>query len=161
VSLLDVLSGKVPLFRSTSQRNAINEIETDYARLINRQTSNNYRRKPFPSDGVIAEAIQKETNPQSFVSGRFTLNPNTRTKILDSGDDQWTIYITIPGPGQTAFATHSGIRAIQTSTAIHEGVPIINNPPGQTRPGPTQLLWTGELWLSGDTPGMVVDIEAG
>jgi hypothetical protein len=154
----EIVEGRKPFWRDRNPP-AIT-LDQSYATIINTQTPHNFAYKPDASAEVIQETILAEQSASEFVSGRFTLNPVNRTKILDDRPSEWDVYITIPIQGVVAYATHSGVRAVQTAANIHEGIPLTNNPNVQGRPTANHLKWKGELWLSGDTVGMVVDVEA-
>lgn len=160
MSLLDVITGRLPLLKSTQRKQYMRQIETDYAALINHPIPHSLQYTPQPSGDTIALAVAQEAIKSQVVSKRVTLPINTRTKILEDRADAWDVYITIPVMGTTCYATHDGARAISTSAGIHEGIPLTNNPAVAGRPTANHLKWKGELWLSGDTDNMVVDIEA-
>lgn len=160
MGLLDVLAGRVPLFRSTQRQRDINSIESEFSSLLNSKSTVSNRYIPAPSASVAYEAETATANRPRSVSSRYTLKQAARVKVLDTEGAEWDVYITVPGQGTTAFASHDATRVITSSAGLHEGIPLVSNPALSTRITPNHLKWKGEMWLSGDTDNMVVDVEA-
>jgi len=160
MSIYDILAGKKPLLRSTRVKQFQREIEAEFTALMNRQSANNERRLPKPLNSVMVEDQVAQDDPVITVSGRYTLNPNSRIKVLDTDGKKMNVYITVPGQGQVAYATHDPIRILSRVGGVHEGIPLTNNPNVAGRPTPNHLQWIGQMWLTGDTVNMVVDVEA-
>jgi len=129
--------------------------------IMNRTPADkNMHFSPPPSAAVTAAYQRAEDIRSVSVSGRYTLNPGIRTKILDTQGKQMDVYITVPGNGTTAYITHDPIRVLSISSGLHEGIPLSNNPSVQGRPTANWLKWIGEMWASGDTANMIIDVEA-
>jgi hypothetical protein len=158
VSVLDVITGKVPLLRRKTAQVA--DIESQFSALINSRPGHNYQTIPRQSLTTIQyDKLAEQTRPR-FVSARYTLSPKDRLRVLDTGGKEMDVYITVPGAGTTAYISHEASRIFSISTAIHEGIPVTNNPAVAGRITANHFKWRGELWITGDTTNMIVDIEA-
>lgn len=148
MGVFDILSGKLPFWKCKGG-DGMESIEQDFVALLN---------MPTHVIRTIENAVTEKQSP--YAAGRYTLNPGVRTKILDTGERVMSIYITVPGVGAVAYASHDPIRVLSSSGGLHEGIPLTNNPAVAGRVTPNLLYWKGELYLTGDTPNMIVDVEA-
>lgn len=157
MGLFDILFGTTPLLKACKKAASPEQSLVPY---LNRGDGFNNQYIPRPGQGVVEfNAAAVAAKPET-VSGRYTLNPGSRVKILDTGGEQWDVFITVPDNGVTAYATHDSTRILNTAISLHEGIPLTNNPNVDGRPTANVLRWRGEMWMTGDTPNMVVDVEA-
>src|SRR6267142_2961148 len=142
MGLLDVLSGKKPLFKSCKPTSSL---ESRLSVLLNSQSAHNQQYIPAPSANTERYNESAAMRKPASVSGRYTLNTSTRTKILDTDGAQWDVFITVPGVGTTAYASHDAIRILNSSGGLHEGIPLTPNPNSLGVIGPNVLKWRGEM----------------
>jgi hypothetical protein len=157
MTLWDVISGRKPLLKSESIKQAISEIETDFAALINAQGANNWRRGATPSPSLVIADQQANENPIQQAAARFTLSATLPIKIGDTHTERRKFAITVPQQGQTAFISHNRLRLTNQAGGINEGIPITAGAVGE--PALTSLDWIGEIWAIGSADGVLIDVE--
>lgn len=164
MSLWDVLTGKQPLMKPRGA--VLVDIENEYRLLINSTTPYQWRKKPDASPAVLAAAIAEDNRVRPRSYARYTLFPGTPTKVADTQGEEKTIYVTVPGVGQTCFISHDRVRLQNSQGGITEGIPLTNS--GLGEPGRYFLQWNGEMWAIadpatvdgfGNRTGMTVDVE--
>jgi len=163
MSIWEILRGEKPLFRSTRLKEYHNEIDTEFATLINTPVTHNFQFTPQPSGEVAAAAAAASASPPDFVSARYSLFPDKRIKILDTKGTKWDVLITVPQVGAVCYITHDPVRVLATSSKTREGTPLTNNPDVSGRPSANKIKWVGEMWASCDpaVPNTYIDVEGG
>jgi hypothetical protein len=157
MGLFDVLSGRKPLFRSDSIKQAIVDIERDFSNLINSTPKHNEQRFPRANPQVYADAYAQDTDTTPRAAARYTLTRLQPVKVADTRNVEKRIFFTVVRPGQTAFVSHDRIRLQHSQQGIQEGIPVTNAGVGE--PALTVMPWQGEMWCVGSVDGMVVDVE--
>lgn len=157
MSLLDILTGRKPLFKSDEFKQRIVDVEQGYARLINSNVQHNEARKPPANPAYLAAAIAEDNKSTPRAAQRYTLDTITPIKVCDTQGERRRIYVTVIKVGTTAYFSHEPIRLRNVQAGIREGVPVTNAGAGQ--PGLEQMPWQGAMYAIGSTTGMLIDIE--
>lgn len=157
MSIVDILTGKLPFWKSTGFLHKVTEVEAEFAALINSTVPHNWQKHPAANPEYVAEAqaLDNAGGPRS--AGQYTLLQNPPIKIADTQGQRRKIYITVIRTGQTCFVSHDPIRLRNNYGGVREGVPITNAATGQ--PLAESLDWQGEMYAVGSLDGVRIDVE--
>ena len=158
MSIVDILTGRQPLFKSTKFKQRIVDVEQDYVRLLNTDVKNrSLIYSPKANQTYIDEAIAQDNKSQPRAAASYTLSTITPIKVCDTQGEIRKVILTCVKVGTTAYISHDRIRLTSVTQGIRSGVPVTNTGAGQ--PALNIVEWQGEMWAIGSVANMVLDVE--
>jgi hypothetical protein len=158
MSIVDILTGRQPLFKSTTFKRRVVDVEQDYVRLVNTDVKNrSLIYSPKANQSYIDEAIAEDNKSQPRAAQSYTLNTITPIKVCDTQGEMRKVILTCIKIGTTAYVSHDRIRLTNFTQGIRNGVPVTNAGAGQ--PNQTTVTWQGEMWAVGSVANTLLDVE--